>query len=253
MINKTSRNRGRNSKRLYHSGTSVKAHLMNDFDVIPTPSRLQDLTGLQFNKLLVLGFLSKNSKSQTRWLCRCECGTLTVVRGGNLKNGHTKSCGECVNHITNEQYDSLIASRILEHIHITESGCWEWQKGRHEFGYGWVSYRGRSQTAHTLSYKLFCGPTNGMYVLHKCDNPSCCYPLHLFLGTQQDNIRDAMLKGRMPHGESHWNATLTDSQVALIREMHRQGSPYCDISNAVQCSDVTVCKIITGHAWRHVE
>lgn len=81
-----------------------------------------------------------------------------------------------------------------------ENGCREWAGGRNTFGYGIVASNGRPR-AHRLAWELTFGPIpEGLFVCHHCDNPPCCEPLHLFLGTQKDNVQDAVAKGRMRNG-----------------------------------------------------
>lgn len=83
---------------------------------------------------------------------------------------------------------------FIDRVKETDAGCWEWQGHRKKFGHG--SF-GRSGLAHRHSWKLFRGPTpNGLCVLHKCDNPPCVNPNHLFLGTIRDNNEDRSTKGR---------------------------------------------------------
>lgn len=82
--------------------------------------------------------------------------------------------------------------------------CWIWVGGKTSndtFGYGHISVRSRLQVASRVSYELSVGPIpEGQRVLHRCDNPPCVRPDHLFLGTQADNIRDCRRKGRMRRG-----------------------------------------------------
>jgi hypothetical protein len=79
------------------------------------------------------------------------------------------------------------------------SGCIVWTRSKNPDGYGNLSWNGRNTRAHRVAYALAHGEIpQGMSVLHRCDNPPCCNPAHLFLGTQQDNIRDCVEKGR------HW-------------------------------------------------
>jgi len=75
--------------------------------------------------------------------------------------------------------------------------CWEWQGGKKPDGYGSAGYEGKSDLAHRVAWKLTKGPIpKGMYICHSCDNPACCNPAHLFLGTQSDNMKDMIVKGR---------------------------------------------------------
>ncbi len=90
---------------------------------------------------------------------------------------------------------------------IPESGCWEWKRRSHTFGYGAVSFQGRNIPAHRAMWILHFGSIpDGLLVCHKCDNPPCVNPDHLFLGTSTDNNRDMLSKGRMKHnhaGKTH--------------------------------------------------
>lgn len=76
--------------------------------------------------------------------------------------------------------------------------CWEWQAACHRHGHGMFALRGRMHYAHRVAWELWYGPVpDGLFVLHRCDNPPCARPDHLFLGTQTDNMADAFQKGRM--------------------------------------------------------
>jgi hypothetical protein len=87
--------------------------------------------------------------------------------------------------------------RLIERTAFGLTACWHWRGVTNQFGYGRFSYRGKTQVAHRLSYEAFVGPIpGGMSVLHKCDNPSCINPEHLWLGTYSDNRRDCLSKGR---------------------------------------------------------
>ncbi len=80
-------------------------------------------------------------------------------------------------------------------------GCWPWTRGRLAFGHGRTASLdapGLRELTHRIAWKLVNGPIPaGLCVLHRCDNPPCCNPAHLFLGTKLDNARDAGAKGRM--------------------------------------------------------
>lgn len=97
---------------------------------------------------------------------------------------------------------------------VTATECWEWQLTKDRVGYGRLMVRMgsrdkfRSMSAHRYAYEVFVGEIpEGMNVLHKCDNRACCNPSHLFIGTQQDNMRDMYAKGRGPKGYKRDPAT----------------------------------------------
>ena len=88
---------------------------------------------------------------------------------------------------------------IRERVTTTDSGCWEWKQRRHVKGYGLAHIGRRCVRAHRYAYEVWCGPIpEGMMVLHSCDNPPCCNPDHLRVGTAKDNAQDAILRGRAP-------------------------------------------------------
>ncbi len=86
------------------------------------------------------------------------------------------------------------------YVEQPEIGCWEWQRGTRG-GYGRVRYRGKQLRTHRLAWYLAVGEIPaGFLVLHTCDNPLCCNPVHLWLGTNRDNLQDAGAKGRLGFG-----------------------------------------------------
>lgn len=94
----------------------------------------------------------------------------------------------------------ILLERLLSKIAVDqETGCWNWQ-GAKSKGYGILSsaFKKPPHKAHRLSYELHVGPIpDGLVVRHKCDNPACCNPKHLLLGTQRDNARDAVARNRL--------------------------------------------------------
>lgn len=90
------------------------------------------------------------------------------------------------------------SDRFFRMVNKSAGGCWEWTGSRHRPGYGSFFADGKCWRAHRWAYTHFIGPIpSGMFVCHKCDNPPCVNPAHLFLGTNGDNMRDASRKNRL--------------------------------------------------------
>lgn len=135
-----------------------------------------------------------------------------------------------------------------------EDDCWLW-KGAigNRGGYGSLNYEGRSLQAHRVSYHLTCDDPGELYVLHKCDTPLCCNPKHLFLGTQLDNMRDMIRKGRKRQvkGEEHGRHKLTEWQVLeLRREAAQEGVTKVSLANKYGISAPTVGDIVRHKLWK---
>jgi hypothetical protein len=116
--------------------------------------------------------------------------------------------------------------RFWNKVNKQENGCWEWTAHLNTNDYGQFKLDGKLQLAHRASWMFEHGPiSDGMHVLHHCDNPSCVNPAHLFLGTHADNMRDMAEKGRAARnpqpGESNGSAKLTEADVLAIRSDKR--------------------------------
>jgi hypothetical protein len=123
-------------------------------------------------------------------------------------------------------------------------GCWIWQAARNSGGYG--EYRGGY--AHRYAYEQAVGPIPpGMHVLHRCDNPPCINPAHLWVGTNLDNVRDAQAKGRILVGEQRHNAKLSREDVLAIREA--RDVPIADLAARYGVHRASIHRVRRGDTW----
>ncbi len=117
-----------------------------------------------------------------------------------------------------------IAARMAEYTAPVASGCIEWARYRDRAGYGVVRHEGRNIKAHRMAWTLAHGPIpDGLFVLHRCDNPPCVNVAHLFLGTIRDNVLDAIRKGRWSSHIPPGTRRLTDADVEAIRRRKAAG------------------------------
>jgi len=131
------------------------------------------------------------------------------------------------------------------------TGCWNWTAFVNSQGYGAFSLDGKAIVAHRVSYMMFVGPIPAeICVCHKCDNPGCVNPDHLFLGTRADNMRDKVVKGRQARGENQGNARLTESVIRAIREDSRLQK---DIASDYGVTQKHIGQIKLRRCWVHVE
>lgn len=134
------------------------------------------------------------------------------------------------------------------------NGCWNWTGARTPVGYGTFHRNGANLYTHRVSYEMCIGTVpNGLCVLHKCDNPRCVNPAHLFLGTKKDNTEDARKKGRMAVGEKLPQAKLTASTVLKIREIYAKGGVTQQaLADRFGVEQQCIHKIVHRLRWTHI-
>lgn len=143
-----------------------------------------------------------------------------------------------------------------------ETGCWEWT-GTKRNGYGRTMTGSRTDgtrksiSAHRLSYQLFKGEIPiGYDICHKCDNPCCINPDHLFAGTRQENVDDRERKGRniVPRGESNGRAKLTANDVYNARnERSLKGTSYQALAEKYGVAKRTIMDAVKGVNWKCIQ
>lgn len=135
---------------------------------------------------------------------------------------------------------------------VAPSGCWEWLGPRsHE--YGALRAGGATWLAHRLSYTVYVGPIpDGDVICHRCDNPICINPEHLFTGSQADNLHDMHNKGRGVRGVKQHAHVVTEGDVRAIREAREQGIPATVLALRYGVHKRQIYKIANREQWKHV-
>ena len=141
---------------------------------------------------------------------------------------------------------------------LDKSGdCWVWTGRTNQQGYGRYTYRReKSVAAHRFAWEQVHGPIpKGMVVCHKCDNPPCCNPDHLFIGTPADNVRDCIAKGRkaITRGEAHPAAKVTESDVIESRRKYSVEGVTCQkLGESYGLKAGSIYSIVSRENWRHI-
>lgn len=130
--------------------------------------------------------------------------------------------------------------------------CWEWTASRTEHGYGRINVGGRIEKAPRVAWLVTYGDPGGLLVCHRCDNPPCCNPAHLFLGTVADNNADKIAKGRSNRGERHGQAILTAEKVRAMRDLREDGATFKEIARRFGVHHVTARHAVIGINWSHI-
>lgn len=136
-------------------------------------------------------------------------------------------------------------------------GCWEWAACKDSWGYGLILVNGRCTKAHRFSWTMKNGSIPaGLCVLHKCDNPACVRPSHLWLGTVADNNRDRDKKGRGGYsgrpGEKNSMAVFKEADVKAMRALRKGGLKLAEIGARFGVSKQTVWDITSRRRWTHI-
>lgn len=137
--------------------------------------------------------------------CACGCGMPTPRRGVDYYRGHAPGRDPA-------EFWAMSSPGT--------NGCRTWDGLAYEKGYGRISWNGKQWSTHRLAWALTHGDPGDQWVLHRCDNPPCVNPEHLFLGDHEVNTADKVAKDRQVAGHDHGRARLTTEQIAEIRRRY---------------------------------
>lgn len=154
----------------------------------------------------------------------------------------------------NREYLKSISQKYKKYV-IKQKGCWDWSGCKINGGYGSFRVGYPKIYAHRASWMIHNKQEipKGLCVLHKCDNPSCTNPKHLFLGTQKDNNLDAIAKKRHPTfgklGEENHRSKLKKEHILLIRKLAAEGLCQKEIAKRFDISYSHVSTIVQNTCW----
>lgn len=138
--------------------------------------------------------------------------------------------------------------------------CWDWTGARSKAGYGVLNIgNGKLDYAHRMMFALSCGDIpDGLHVCHRCDNPRCINPSHLFLGTARDNVHDMWAKGRQQtyanakKGSGLPQAKTTEEVVKKAKRLLAQRVPREEVAHICSLTIHQIHQIAQGKTWKHV-
>ena len=188
--------------------------------------------------------MQSHSTKEAR-LCACGCGKPVARNRNTWIKGH--------DHIGHSAIPiTPVDVRFWRNVQKTET-CWLWMGARNMTHYGLLGIDGHSRLAHRISYALLVGPIpDGLDVLHKCDNPPCVNPDHLFLGDAKANAADKIAKGRHITGPSVLTAQLNADQVRQIRAYPRHPGYRAELVRMFGVPLPTIKHVLYGQTYRSV-
>lgn len=159
--------------------------------------------------------------------------------------------------IPKDKQQQLLKERLEKRL-IKTNDCWGWTGPKDTNNYGSFRIGNKTFRASRVSWMIYRGPIyDGLCVLHKCDNPICVNPEHLFLGTMKDNSQDMIKKNRQGGQFSKGNippiSKLNPQKVKLIRHMINSNISLKEIANIFNVHKDTIYAVKTGKNWSHVK
>lgn len=158
-----------------------------------------------------------------------------------------------INSLSRKGIHKPVGERLLEHI-ISKKDCWLTNLTKDKRGYARISeYRKGPVLAHRVAFEYFNKSKIpiGMCVLHKCDNPLCINPEHLYLGTKSANGQDMHDRKRV-EGSKNGFSKLTEADVLKIRELHGKKLSYLKLGKLYNVTFSNIAHIIKRRRWDHI-
>ena len=153
---------------------------------------------------------------------------------------------------------NLVVNKIFSRIEIKQpSECWPWKAACSSAGYGQIGFGRKVYYIHRLAWQFANDSQipNGMFVLHSCDNPTCCNPNHLHLGTHQQNMIEKVERGRSNpvYGEKSGASKLTEKEVLEIRNLYAIGNYSTrKLGEKYKVSHRNIVDVVNRKIWRHI-
>lgn len=197
-----------------------------------------NISGQTFNRLNAIRMIKvRSSSGNIVWLFRCSCGNEIKALATRVRSGKTKSCSCLQKEKAAKSAEIARAekARLTPPLHErfwskvdkrSQDECWPWKAcvRRKDEGYGAFFYCGTHHPSSRVAWILTSGDIGPkIEVCHTCDNPGCCNPKHLFLGTRKDNNDDKVSKKRHVFGERVNTAKLTEPEVLEIKHLKISG------------------------------
>jgi hypothetical protein len=204
------------------------------------------------NRLEAVRFCSRACRRVDRVNC-AACGNPFTPKPSQLARGGGKYCSlPCWRKAHTKPDEQRFWSKVDK-----TGDCWIWTAGKNQDGYGLFCTGPRSgmqhHPAHRYAWELTHGEiTDGQWVLHRCDNPPCVNPAHLFLGNARDNVDDMHAKQRHCFGERHHSAKLTEEQIKDIRARYKPGAGNV-LAREFGVALSTIMQIVKRRTWTHLE
>lgn len=195
--------------------------------------------------------MSVKASSRHPRTCR-QCGKEFKAFWFQILKGGGNFCSQpCFHAYPNR---GTLEERFWSHVDKSNAdGCWLWTAATHTYGYGRLFANGVVTEAHRVSYELNVGPIpDGMHVCHRCDNPPCVRPEHLFLGTNTENRRDSVRKNRHAHGVKQGGTKLTDEIACTIRKRFASGETNKSaLAREYGVTSSCIHDVLTSKTWKH--